>query len=123
MVYCQNLADIIGSLGRPIVFAERCKVLQIIYNHIQNKDRIHSRTAVSDYEETEDDITITTEDGKSYQGSILVGADGIHSHIRKVMAEKLCSTNPAVAQDLLEGTFVFFKGHSKSEHEIHRLHK
>ncbi|KAL1847206.1 hypothetical protein Plec18170_008770 [Paecilomyces lecythidis] len=67
------------------------------------RDIYSIRTAVSDYEETEDDITITTEDGKSYQGSILVGADGIHSHIRKVMAEKLCSTNPAVAQDLLEG--------------------
>lgn len=91
------------SLGRPIVFAERCKILQFIYNHIQNKDRVHSSTAVVGYEETGDAITIRTDKGRLCQGSILIGADGIHSHIRTVMAEKIRPANPALAQDLLEG--------------------
>ncbi|KAJ9369296.1 hypothetical protein DTO282E5_5958 [Paecilomyces variotii] len=97
------LRDIHNSLGRPIVFAERCKILQFIYNHIQNKDRVHSSTAVVGYEETGDAITIRTDKGRLCQGSILIGADGIHSHIRIVMAEKIRPANPALAQDLLEG--------------------
>ncbi|KAJ9285879.1 hypothetical protein DTO027B5_3094 [Paecilomyces variotii] len=97
------LRDIHNMLGRPIVFAERCKVIQFIYNHIQNKDRVHSSTIVVGYEETGDTITIRTDKGRLCQGSILIGADGIHSHIRTVMAEKIRPANPALAQDLLEG--------------------
>jgi 3-hydroxybenzoate 6-monooxygenase len=37
---------------------------------------------VARFEESGDCVTVTTEDGRSFQGALLVGADGIRSHIR-----------------------------------------
>lgn len=82
---------------------ERQKALHLLYDHIQNKSKVHDHIAVESYEETSDGILVTTSDGNSHSGSILVGADGIHSRVRKLVAEKLGANNHALALDMNQG--------------------
>ncbi|KGO78275.1 Monooxygenase, FAD-binding [Penicillium italicum] len=96
------LAHINQILRRPIVFMERCKALEALYSHVKDKSKLHARTAVVEYEETAQGITVTTEDGEQHHGHILIGADGIHSKVRKLMADKISVTNQARAKEINE---------------------
>ncbi|KAI2709294.1 hypothetical protein CBS147332_6353 [Penicillium roqueforti] len=96
------LVDINEILQRPIVFMERCKALEVLYNHVQDKSKLHARTAVVGYEETPQAVIVTTEDGTQHHGHILIGADGIHSKVRKLMADKISVTDQALANEINE---------------------
>ena len=43
---------------------------------------IHLGTKVTGFEQADAGVTVTTEDGRTFQGVVLVGCDGIHSTIR-----------------------------------------
>jgi 2-polyprenyl-6-methoxyphenol hydroxylase-like FAD-dependent oxidoreductase len=82
---------------------ERCKTLEALYSHVQNKSKVHARTAVVGYEETAQGVSVTTEDGEQYHGHILIGTDGIHSNVRKLMADKISVTDQSLAKEINEG--------------------
>ncbi|KAF9892640.1 hypothetical protein FE257_001042 [Aspergillus nanangensis] len=92
-------------LGRPIIFMERCKALEILHSHIKDKSKLHDRNAITSYEETDEGVVITTQDGLTHHGHILIGADGIHSRVRDLMAKEIGKTNVALSQDITEGAF------------------
>lgn len=48
-----------------------------------------------DYEEVGDKVRVHTHDGTTYEGTILVGADGINSTIRGLMKQKAEEKEPA----------------------------
>ncbi|EKV19896.1 Monooxygenase, FAD-binding [Penicillium digitatum] len=81
---------------------ERCKTLEALYSHVQNKSKVHARTAVVGYEETAQGVSVTTEDGEQYHGHILIGTDGIHSNVRKLMADKISVTDQSLAKEINE---------------------
>lgn len=83
---------------------ERCKALEVLHNHVQDRSKLHNRTAVVGYKETPQGVIVTTEDGKQYQGHILIGADGIHSNVRKLMADKISATDQSLAKEINEGS-------------------
>ncbi|KAJ5779108.1 hypothetical protein N7457_006828 [Penicillium paradoxum] len=99
------LVEIQEILKRPIIFVERCKALEALYNHVKDKSKLHEHTAVVGYEETAQDITVTTDDGKQHHGHILIGADGIHSRVRKLMADKISMTDQSLAKEINEGMY------------------
>jgi 2-polyprenyl-6-methoxyphenol hydroxylase-like FAD-dependent oxidoreductase len=86
---------------------ERCKALEVLYSHVKDKSKLHDHTAVSKYEETADGVIVTTEDGKQHHGHILIGADGIHSKVRKLMADKISATDAPLAKEINEGSYFF----------------
>ncbi|KAL3440368.1 hypothetical protein BJX65DRAFT_290643 [Aspergillus insuetus] len=90
-------------LGRPVMFMERCKVLEILHDHVADKYKLHTNNGIVGYEETEDGVMVTTQDGTTHHGSILVGADGVHSRVREMMAQKTATTDAKQASQLLEG--------------------
>ena len=45
-------------------------------------DAIHLDAKVTGFSQSDDAVTVTTEDGGSFQGDVLVGCDGIHSSVR-----------------------------------------
>ncbi|KAJ6005031.1 hypothetical protein N7540_012830 [Penicillium herquei] len=104
--YCFEESHVIARiqdiLKRPIIFMERCKALEALHNNVEDKSKLHAQTAVVGYEETADGVTITTEDGEQHQGSILIGADGIHSKVRKLMADKISVTDQSLAKEINE---------------------
>ncbi|KAJ4244000.1 hypothetical protein NW762_014613 [Fusarium torreyae] len=71
--------------GYAITFLDRQMVLQLLYDNIQDKSKVLTNKRVSRVEMTQDEVTVKTEDGSSHKGDILVGADGIHSTIRREM--------------------------------------
>ncbi|KAJ5817131.1 hypothetical protein N7447_009364 [Penicillium robsamsonii] len=97
------LENITEILQRPIIFVERCKALEVLHNHVRDKSKLHARTAVVGYEETAQGVTVTAENGEQYHGHILIGADGIHSKVRKLMADKISVTDQSLAKEINEG--------------------
>lgn len=59
--------------------------LHIVYRHIQKKDNIHVNSRIENVEEIDGGVQVVTKDGRKFQGDIVIGADGIHSQIRKTL--------------------------------------
>ncbi|KAF4546159.1 FAD binding domain containing protein [Lasiodiplodia theobromae] len=97
------------SMGHPMLFIERCEMLSILSSHIKKKDRIHTHCSIQSYQETEKGVSVTTNDGQVVHGSILVGADGIHSHVRGLMADVISKTDPVLAKELRTGFVAQYK--------------
>lgn len=60
-------------------------LLQILFDNIQSKDRVMTRKRVVRVETAENHVRVHTQDGCTYTGDIVVGADGVHSAVRKEM--------------------------------------
>ncbi|UKZ96224.1 uncharacterized protein TrAFT101_011024 [Trichoderma asperellum] len=88
---------------RWTTFVERRFMLSCIYNQIEDKSRLRTQTCVTSFTETEDGVEVTTDKGEIIKGDILLGADGIHSTIRELIAEKLSITNAAASKEMRTG--------------------
>jgi 2-polyprenyl-6-methoxyphenol hydroxylase-like FAD-dependent oxidoreductase len=60
----------------------RQKWLEVVRSHIKDKSKLRSRTGIMSYEQNDDGVIVTADNGETFEGSILVGADGIHSAVR-----------------------------------------
>ncbi|KAI8228353.1 FAD-dependent monooxygenase atmM [Colletotrichum sp. SAR 10_86] len=81
-----SLSESIESMtGYPCVFIDRQMLLQVLYEKIRHKDRVLTGKRVSRVEMTDSGVTVKTQDGSTYAGDILIGADGVRSTIRQEM--------------------------------------
>ncbi|EKG12549.1 Monooxygenase FAD-binding protein [Macrophomina phaseolina MS6] len=71
--------------GYPTIFLERRSTIQVLYDHIQDKSKVFVNQRVNHVELLGDGIRVRTTAGQMFDGSIVVGADGIHSAIREEM--------------------------------------
>ncbi|OBT77601.1 hypothetical protein VF21_04577 [Pseudogymnoascus sp. 05NY08] len=71
--------------GYPILYLDLQSVLQVLYDNIQDKKKILTKKEIQEVDMTHDGVVVETSDGSSYQGDILVGADGNHSTVRDKM--------------------------------------
>ncbi|KAL7784140.1 hypothetical protein V8C37DRAFT_420740 [Trichoderma ceciliae] len=88
------------TLNRWTTFMERRFMLSCIYNQIADKSRVRAHTGVASFTETEDGVEVVTDKGETIKGDILLGADGIHSTIRNLIADKLAATDPAASKEM-----------------------
>ncbi|KAB2573273.1 FAD binding domain containing protein [Lasiodiplodia theobromae] len=75
----------IARHGYDPVFIDRQMAIQVFYDHLQNKSKVLTDKRVASVKQLKDGIEVTTKDGSTYTGDILVGADGVHSTVRKEM--------------------------------------
>lgn len=81
----------IGSLlmqfrfGYASAFLEREKVLQVLYDNLDDKSKILVSQRCSSIAHSEDSVAVKCEDGKEYAGDVVVGTDGVHSFVRSEM--------------------------------------
>ncbi|PKY01965.1 FAD/NAD(P)-binding domain-containing protein [Aspergillus campestris IBT 28561] len=68
--------------GYPIMFLDRQKLLEILYNRLSNRENIHLNRRVVGVERFPGGATVTTADGTRYTGHLVLGADGVHSPVR-----------------------------------------
>jgi 2-polyprenyl-6-methoxyphenol hydroxylase-like FAD-dependent oxidoreductase len=68
-----------------MAFLDRHSFIQFLYDHIQDKSKVLTRKRVARVETGEVDARVVTTDGSVYVGDIVVGADGIHSTVRREM--------------------------------------
>ncbi|POR31659.1 FAD-dependent monooxygenase [Tolypocladium paradoxum] len=77
----QYPSKIRSHFGYPLSFLERQKFLEILYNKIRHKDRVHTSQKALRIESREGRVVVRTAD-KEYSGHLVVGADGVHSIVR-----------------------------------------
>ncbi|KAK3987578.1 hypothetical protein QBC44DRAFT_399988 [Cladorrhinum sp. PSN332] len=81
--------------GYPMIFMDRQWMLQAVADKIQRKDSIILNRRVKKIEQlSEDGVSVTTTDGSTYTGDLVVGADGIHSVVRAEMLRIASETRP-----------------------------
>ncbi|KAL3299674.1 FAD binding domain-containing protein [Colletotrichum asianum] len=109
-----SLSESIENItGYPCVFIDRQMLLQVLYEKIRHKDRVLTGKRVSQVEMTDSGVTVKTQDGSTYAGDILIGADGVRSTIRQEMwrlalEEKQNVFPPDEAQSLKSNTKCIF---------------
>ncbi|GKT85036.1 LOW QUALITY PROTEIN: FAD binding domain-containing protein [Colletotrichum tofieldiae] len=67
--------------GYPCIFIDRQVLLQVLHNNIKNKEKIPADNRVTGVEVAS--VGFISQDGSSYDGDFLLGADGVHSTTRK----------------------------------------
>lgn len=69
---------------RPL-FMERETVLRKMYETISDKSKILTSQRCNEIVHSEKGVTVKCENRKSYEGDVVVGADGVHSFVRGEM--------------------------------------
>ena len=87
------------SIGqRPMTF-HRQDVLKILYDNLTPTDRakVHLSKKVVDIRTAVDGVSVTCADGTIYEGTIVIGADGVHSKTRSFMRKLALEASPTAA--------------------------
>lgn len=80
------LADCLDcSIGYPLISIARRDVIRILYENLKDKSKVHPNQRVKNISSTESGVTVTAEDGSTWTGDIVVGADGVRSAVRQEM--------------------------------------
>lgn len=84
------------SVGSFSYIYHRAELIQLIYDGLSPEDlaRIHVNKRLSDIQETDSGVVVTCTDGSTYEGSIVIGADGVHSKAQAIMRELALKANP-----------------------------
>jgi 2-polyprenyl-6-methoxyphenol hydroxylase-like FAD-dependent oxidoreductase len=67
-----------------MAFLERRQLLKVLYNNLRDKTKIYSSCKALEICLTDTGVRVKT-DGEVFEGDIVVGADGVHSHVRREM--------------------------------------
>lgn len=71
--------------GYEVIFFERQKLQQELYNAITDKSKFLTGRKVNSVEHREEEVEVKCENGEVYRGDVLLGADGTHSFVRSEM--------------------------------------
>ncbi|KAL4962870.1 FAD-dependent oxidoreductase [Aspergillus stella-maris] len=72
--------------GQSFAFLERQRLLEILYTRFPDQSKIHLRTRVASVTGPDDNglVAVIAENGKTYTGGLVVGADGVHSKLAAI---------------------------------------
>ncbi|KUI56607.1 FAD-dependent urate hydroxylase [Cytospora mali] len=88
LLHVEDLEEhLIRRHGYPMIFFERRMVIEVLYRHIRQKDKVLTSKRVVGIRQDEKGVAVECQDGSGYEGSILIGADGIHSTVGQHMAQ------------------------------------
>ncbi|KAH7419384.1 hypothetical protein BKA64DRAFT_751832 [Cadophora sp. MPI-SDFR-AT-0126] len=80
--------------GYPASFLQRRDLLKALSDAIPDKTKIHVSKRVSKVDHTDTGAVVHCQDGSTYSGDIVVGADGVHSTVRSLMQDHIDRSNP-----------------------------
>lgn len=80
----------IYRLGHPWMCFHRPRFLQLLYESLPDREaRVSSGKALDTIETTPSGVRVTCKDGSVHDGSMVVGADGVNSAVRRHLAKTL----------------------------------
>ncbi|KAJ1324860.1 FAD dependent monooxygenase [Microdochium nivale] len=122
--------------GYPILFFDRQWLLKVLYERLRNKNKVFVNQKVQTISTGPSGVEVKTASGDVFSGSIIIGADGVHSTVRREMRRLADERSPGyfspgeednvpsyyhcsfgIAQDVLkwkQGDQTFTCGHGKS---------
>ncbi|KAH6638911.1 hypothetical protein C7974DRAFT_123267 [Boeremia exigua] len=74
-----------SRLGYKPIFLDRQMLIQILYDNLRDKSKVLTNKGVAKVEQLPGKVQVTTSHGETITGEVLVGADGIHSVVRREM--------------------------------------
>jgi len=92
---CSDFAQLNAARsGYQLSFGDRQVLLQIMYAGIGNKKKILKNKKIVDIIHSGDGVTAKCEDGTSYSGDVLLGADGVYSKTRQTLWDLAAVEHP-----------------------------
>jgi 2-polyprenyl-6-methoxyphenol hydroxylase-like FAD-dependent oxidoreductase len=73
------------SFGEDGYILDRADLLRVLYETLDDKSRVLTSKRVTEVVSEEDGVVVKCADGSSYEGSLVIGADGIGSAARKAI--------------------------------------
>lgn len=70
-----------------MIFFERRMLVGVLFNRIRQRDKVLTSKRVSVVSQGDGGVTVECQDGSLYQGSMMVGADGIHSTVGRHISQ------------------------------------
>ncbi|KAH7042133.1 hypothetical protein B0J12DRAFT_674744 [Macrophomina phaseolina] len=100
LIHVKNLEHhLIQRHGYPMIFFERRMVIEVLYKHIRQKNKVLTSKRVAKVEENVDRVAVVCEDGDRFEGSIVIGADGIHSKVSEEISRAAEAQDPQYKKD------------------------
>ncbi|KAF7540371.1 hypothetical protein G7Z17_g12221 [Cylindrodendrum hubeiense] len=95
-----GLSRIRDNHGTALLAFHRARIVREIYDGLPDeaKDRYFTNRKLVDISISDTGVEVTCEDGSSYTGTIVIGADGVHSKTRSIMRRLALEANPALEQ-------------------------
>lgn len=88
------------SHGYPFLAILRSSLVQILYESLKHRDtNITSNAEVVDIETHAEGIRVHLHNGNTVDGSIVIGADGVHSRVRKITYSQAGKTTEHMASN------------------------
>ncbi|KAI0011461.1 FAD binding domain-containing protein [Xylariaceae sp. FL0662B] len=90
-----NLLEIVSTNhGHPYMISHREKLIKMLYKKLESKEgKVLPRKHVTAVATTETGVMVTCQDKSTYSGSIVLGADGAYSTIRRLMDKGVSQSN------------------------------
>ncbi len=83
-----DLTDFPARYGAPYLVLHRNDLLRALLEGCEEADvKLHTDAHVTSLEDTGDGVVATTADGRTFTADIAVGADGLHSRMRKLFTD------------------------------------
>ncbi|KAF4468206.1 FAD-binding domain containing [Fusarium albosuccineum] len=77
--------NLIDRHGYPMMFLDRQTLLQVLYDNINDISKVMTNKRVMKVELNANTVTAVASDASTFEGDILIGADGVHSSVRGEM--------------------------------------
>ncbi|TVY73255.1 FAD-dependent monooxygenase paxM, partial [Lachnellula suecica] len=87
-----------NRLSYPCGIAERAMFLKSLYEQLGDKTKIHLKKKVVGLRHEQDCVKVLCADGTEVVGSVIIGADGIHSKVREEI-QRLGEVNGQINRD------------------------
>ena len=93
--------DIRHSHGMPPLAFHRAQLIRCLFDGLprQAKSKILTAKHITNIENSDTGVNVSCNDGTSYDGSIVIGADGAHSLTRRIMHRITTSNFPDLDWD------------------------
>jgi 2-polyprenyl-6-methoxyphenol hydroxylase-like FAD-dependent oxidoreductase len=81
--------EFLYSFGYPVRLFERYRLIKVLLEALPDREkRIKTNKRLQAIRERADGVTVEFTDGTVEEGSIVIGADGVHSGVRRLLSEQ-----------------------------------